>query len=103
MLNINRYDDNTNIKKSYKILNISLTHLTMSYPVFLSEKETKPIVEIIDLIQNSYRSEHYLFHYFMLSNINNKCKKFYYMDGSMANFEKMQKEWTAYIKTNNYK
>jgi uncharacterized circularly permuted ATP-grasp superfamily protein/uncharacterized alpha-E superfamily protein len=97
MLNINRYDDNTNAKKATKILNVSLTHLTMSYPGFLAENEIKPIVEIIDLIQNNNRSGTLSFSLLMLANINTNVKNLLAMEAWRI-FEKMQKEWSAYGK-----
>ena len=97
MLNINRYDDNTNAKNATKILNTSLTHLTMSYPGFLLENDLKPIVEIIDLIQNSNRAGTLSSSLFMLANINTNVKNILTMEAWRI-FEKMQREWTAYNK-----
>ena len=95
MLNINRYDDNTNAKKATKILNISLTHLTMSYPGFLTDNDIKPIVEIIDLIQNSNRAGTLSSSLSMLGNINTNVKNLLTMEAWRI-FEKMQKEWALY-------
>ena len=97
MLNINRYDDNTNAKKATKILNTSLTHLTMTYPGFLTENDIKPIVEIIDLIQNSNRAGTLSFSLHMLGSINTNVKNLLTMEAWRI-FEKMQKEWLSYGK-----
>ena len=97
MLNINRYDDNTNAKKATKILNTSLTHLTMTYPGFLTENDIKPIVEIIDLIQNSNRAGTLSFSLHMLGSINTNVKNILTMEAWRI-FEKMQKEWLSYGK-----
>ena len=97
MLNINRYDDNRNAKKATKILNTSLTHVTMTYPGFFAEKEIKPIVEIIDLILNSNRAGTLSFSLLMLGTINTNVKNLLTMEAWRI-FEKMQKEWSAYGK-----
>jgi uncharacterized circularly permuted ATP-grasp superfamily protein/uncharacterized alpha-E superfamily protein len=95
MLNINRYDDNTNAKEATKILNTALTHLSMTYPGFLAEKEIKPIVEITDLIQNSNRSGTLSFSLNLLANINANVKNLLTMEAWRI-FEKMQKDWSSY-------
>ena len=97
MLNINRYEDNTNAKQATKILNISLTHLSMTYPGFLEEKEIKPINEIIDLIQNNNRCGTLSFTLSMLANINANVKNLLTMEAWRI-FERMQKEWLIYSK-----
>ena len=100
MLNINRYEDNTNAKQATKILNISLTHLSMTYPGFLEDKEIKPVIEIIDLIQNNNRCGTLSFTLSMLSNINANVKSLLTMEAWRI-FEKMQKEWFTYNKRQN--
>ena len=97
MLNINRYEDNTNAKQATKILNIALTHLSMTYPGFLEEKEIKPINEILDLIQNNNRSGTLSFTLSMLANINANVKNLLTMEAWRI-FERMQKEWFSYKK-----
>ncbi|MDZ7818829.1 MAG: circularly permuted type 2 ATP-grasp protein [Aliarcobacter sp.] len=97
MLNINRYEDNTNAKQATKILNIALTHLSMTYPGFLEEKEVKPINEIIDLIQNNNRCGTLSFTLSMLANINANVKNLLTMEAWRI-FERMQKEWLIYSK-----
>jgi uncharacterized circularly permuted ATP-grasp superfamily protein/uncharacterized alpha-E superfamily protein len=97
MLNINRYDDNTNAKKATKVLNVALTHLSMTYPGFLEEKDVKPINEIIDLIQNSNRAGSLSSTLSMLSNINANVKNLLTMEAWRIS-ERMQREWFIYNK-----
>lgn len=98
MLNINRYDDNTNAKKATRILNVALTHMSMTYPGFLvEENEIKPINEIIDLIQNNNRVGTLSSTLNMLSNINTNVKNLLTMEAWRI-FERMQKEWFIYNK-----
>jgi uncharacterized circularly permuted ATP-grasp superfamily protein/uncharacterized alpha-E superfamily protein len=98
MLNLNRYDDNTNSKLTNKILNNALTHLTMSYPGFLDEKLTVlPIKEIISLIRDKNRAGTLSFSLSMLSNLNASVKNLLTMEAWRI-YEKMQKEWNSYNK-----
>lgn len=97
MLNLNRYDDNTNSRKTNKILNIALTHLTMSYPGFLDEKSIYPVKEIISLIRDKNRIGTLSFTLDMLSNLNASVKNLLAMEAWRI-YEKMQKEWNAYSK-----
>ena len=97
MLNLNRYDDNTNSRKTNKILNIALTHLTMSYPGFLDEKSIYPVKEIISLIRDKNRIGTLSFTLDMLSNLNASVKNLLAMEAWRI-YERMQKEWNTYNK-----
>ena len=97
MLNLNRYDDNNNSKKTSGILNLALTHLTMSYPGFLDEKNTLPLKEIISLIKDKNRIGTLSFTISMLSNLNASVKNLLTMEAWRI-YEKMQKEWNSYNK-----
>ena len=97
MLNLNRYDDNNNSKKTNTILNLALTHLTMSYPGFLDDKNTLPLKEIISLIRDKNRIGTLSFTLSMLSNLNASVKNLLAMEAWRI-YEKMQKEWNSYTK-----
>ncbi len=98
LLNLNRYEDRNLSKSSTQILNICLTHLTMTYPGFLEEEEEiKPIVEITSIIQDSTRVGSLSFTLSMLSNINANIKNLLTMDAWRV-YEKMQKTWFLYVK-----
>lgn len=97
MLNLNRYDDNTNSRKTNRILNIALTHLTMTYPGFLDEKSIFPLKEIISLIRDKNRIGTLSFTLDMLSNLNSSVKNLLAMEAWRI-YERMQKEWNAYSK-----
>lgn len=98
MLNLNRYEDRNLSKSSTKILNICLTHLTMTYPGFLNEeKEVKPIAEITSIIHDPNRVGGLSFTLNMLSNINANIKDLLTMDAWRV-YEKMQKAWFSYLK-----
>ena len=101
MLNLNRYDDNTNSKKTNKILNIALTHLTMTYPGFLDEDSVLPLREIISLIRDKNRIGTLSFTLSMLSNLNTNVKNLLTMEAWRI-YEKLQKEWNNYNKREIY-
>ena len=97
MLNINRYDDNNNSKFTTKILNNTLTHLTMTYPGFLDEKMTQPLNEIVSLIKDKNRVGSLSFSLSLLSNLNSNVKNLLTMEAWRI-YEKIQKEWNSYCK-----
>ena len=97
MLNLNRYDDNANSKKTNKILNNALTHLTMTYPGFLNEELNSPLKEIVSLIMDKNRTGTLSFTLSMLSNLNANVKNLLTMEAWRI-YEKMQKEWNNYGK-----
>ena len=80
MLNLNRYEDNTNSKKTNTILNNALTHLTMSYPGFLNEELVTPFKEIISLIRDKNRMGTLSFTLSMLSSLNSSVKNLLTME-----------------------
>ncbi|MGE4383375.1 MAG: circularly permuted type 2 ATP-grasp protein [Arcobacter sp.] len=95
MLNINRYDDNTNSKQTTKILNTALTHLTMCYPGFLDEELKQPLAEIISLIKDKNKVGSLSFSLSLLSNLNASVKNLLTMEAWRI-YEKMQREWNNY-------
>lgn len=95
MLNINRYEDDSSSKNANKMLNIALTHLTMTYPGFLSQKEVKALDEIVSVIQNGTKVGSLGFTLNMLANVNVNVKNLLTMDAWRI-FERMQKEWYSY-------
>lgn len=98
MLNLNRYEDRNISRKSTEILNVCLTHLTMTYPGFLEEKkEIKPFQEVISLIQESSRVGSLSFTLAMLNNINANIKDLLTIDAWRV-YDKMQKRWYSYNK-----
>ena len=100
MLNLNRYDS-VNSKKTNNILNIALTHLTMTYPGFLSEEPLLPFKEIISIIRDKSRVGTLNFTLSMLSNSNTNVKNLLTMEAWRI-YEKLQKEWNAYSKREIY-
>ncbi|MDY0051217.1 MAG: circularly permuted type 2 ATP-grasp protein [Aliarcobacter sp.] len=97
MLNINRYDDNSNAKKATTLLNHALTHLTMTYPGFLDENPVKPINELLSVIQDTSKVGSLSFTLSMLANINISVKNLLTMEAWRI-FDKMQKEWYSYLR-----
>ncbi|MDD2886465.1 MAG: circularly permuted type 2 ATP-grasp protein [Aliarcobacter sp.] len=97
MLNLNRYDDNANSKKTNTILNNALTHLTMTYPGFLNEELASPLKEIVSLIRDKNRIGTLSFTLSMLSNLNASVKNLLTMEAWRI-YERMQKEWNNYNK-----
>ncbi len=100
MLNLTRYD-NTNSKKTNNILNIALTHLTMTYPGFLDEKSVLQLREIISIIRDKNRVGTLSFTLSMLSNSNTNVKNLLTMEAWRI-YEKLQKEWSSYSKREIY-
>lgn len=98
MLNINRIDEFNNSKKINKILNVTLTHLSMTYPGFLEEKEIKELEELTSVIKDSSRVGSLSFTLSMLSNVNTNVKNLLTMEAWRI-FEKIQREWNIYSKT----
>ncbi len=96
MLNINRYDDK-NSNNTSNILNIALTHLTMSYPGFLDEKAISATNEIISLIKDKTRAGTLSFTISLLSNLNASVKNLLTIEAWRI-YERMQKEWNIYNK-----
>jgi len=97
MLNINRYDDNTNSKQTTKILNNGLSHLTMCYPGFLDEELKSPLNELISLIKDKNRVGTLSFSLNLLSNLNTNVKNLLTIEAWRI-YERMQKEWNIYLK-----
>ncbi|PLY10685.1 MAG: hypothetical protein C0626_03340 [Arcobacter sp.] len=97
LLNLNRYDDQNISKKTTNILNVSLTHLTMTYPGFLSEEEVKPLKEVISVIKDANKAGSLSFTLSMLSNINANVKNLLTMEAWRI-YERMQKDWFFYSK-----
>ena len=100
LLNLNRYEDRTLSKSSTEILNRCLTHLTMTYPGFITEdkddkKEIKPIAEITSVIQDSTRVGTLSFTLSMLSNINANIKNLLTIDAWRV-YDRMQRRWHSY-------
>ncbi len=100
MLNLNRYDS-VNSKQTNNILNIALTHLTMTYPGFLSDKPSSPFKEIISIIRDRNRVGSLNFTLSMLSNSNTNVKNLLTMEAWRI-YEKLQKEWNSYSKREIY-
>lgn len=92
ILNFNRYEDKNLSKESSKILNICLTHLTMTYPGFLDTKEIKPMKEIYSVIMDNTRVGSLSFTLSMFANINANIKNLLTMD-SWRLHDRMQKRW----------
>ncbi len=102
--NYYRYEVATS-KESQKILQNSLTHMTMSYPGFLDTKnreslEIFPMLEITSIIKETMRSGSLSFTMSMLSNTNLNLKDLLTFESSKL-FEKMQKEWHEFINRQN--
>ena len=97
MININRLDEFKTSKKINKILNITLTHLTMTYPGFLEDKDIKEQSEIVSIIKDKKRVGSLSFTLMMLSNINTNVKNLLTMEAWRI-YEKMQREWNIYSK-----
>ncbi len=99
LLNIRQYDEMGNKEKIENILNIALTHLTMTYPGFLEEIEN-PYNEIISVIQDEMRVGSLTFTLKMLTNSNISVKNLLTMEAWRI-FDKVNKEWHQYTNLQN--
>jgi len=100
MLNVRKCDDCEDAADIQKILNIALTHLTMTYPGFLEIPSTKAYSEITSIIQNDTRVGSLTFTLNMLSNTNISVKNLLTMEAWRI-FDKMHKEWYQYLAQEN--
>ncbi|MBV5279238.1 MAG: circularly permuted type 2 ATP-grasp protein [Campylobacteraceae bacterium] len=97
--------DETVSRESQRILQNTLTHLTMTYPGFLEEEnaeklEQYPMDEISSIIKDVDRQGSLSFTIAMLSNANINVKNLLAME-SWKLFDKMQKEWNSFIRKSN--
>ena len=98
--NFYRYEIVTS-KESQTILQNALTHMTMTYPGFMDTDNKKhldvfPMDEITSVVKNSHRSGSLSLTVSMLSNANLNLKDLLTLE-SWKLFDKMQKEWHAFI------
>lgn len=96
-VNMNRYENSSNMGEVQKMLNISLTHLTMTYPGFLSETPPEERGEIAAIINDKTRTGSLSFTISMLANANMNVKNILTID-SWRLFERLQKEWIGFNK-----
>jgi uncharacterized circularly permuted ATP-grasp superfamily protein/uncharacterized alpha-E superfamily protein len=101
--NFYRYEVNTS-KESQKILQDALTHMTMTYPGFLDEKnretlEVFPMSEITSIVKDTTRSGSLSFTISMLSITNINLKDLLTFESTKL-FETLQKEWHEFTSRN---
>lgn len=102
MASFYRYDMHSS-QESQDILHSALTHLTMTYPGFLSlEKASKEriIDEILSVIKDSSRSGSITYTFMMLLNANLNLKDILAME-SWKLHDKMKNEWQEFLKSEN--
>jgi len=87
-----KYDETVN---ATKLLNMAITHLTMTYPGFLELNKKDYFDEIIDIIKNKNRVGSLSFTIEMLSNSNINVKNILAIDAWRI-FDKMYKNWHSY-------
>lgn len=105
MIHANRYESISS-KEVQPILHKVLTHVTMTYPGFLEESEdgentVDAFKEIASLIRDGSRQGSLSFTISMLSNANIAVKSLLAIE-SWKLFDKMQKEWYAFIRKSSY-
>ncbi len=100
MLNIHKCDVCEDANQLTKILNIALTHLTMTYPGFLKTTPNEAYSEILSVIQNQNRIGSLTFTIEMLTNTNISVKNLLTIEAWRI-FDKMNKEWHYYLSRNN--
>jgi len=96
ILNIDTSTEYESLKDITQILNIAITHLTMTYPGFLELKEKSSYEEIVSIIKDSNRVGSLTFTINMLSNTNISVKNLLTIDAWRI-FDKMNKNWHSYI------
>lgn len=96
IINFNRYETSHNSNEVQTILNIALTHLTMTYPGFLDEKEKQPLGEILSVITDKTRVGTLSFTLDMLSSVSLNVKHLMTLEAWRI-LEKIKKEWYFYL------
>lgn len=95
-INLNRYDNSTQNNEVQNILNVALTHLTMTYPGFLDEKPPKALNEILSVISDKNRAGTLSFTLEMLSGVSLNVKHLMTIEAWRLS-EKIKKEWYLYL------
>lgn len=95
MLNIDKYNDSEDLKEITQILNVAITHLTMTYPGFLELKNKSNYDEMISIIKDNNRVGSLTFTINMLSTANISVKNLLTIDAWRI-FDKMNKNWHSY-------
>lgn len=95
MMNIYKCEGCEDTNEVTKILNVALTHLTMTYPGFLEETHKDPYNEILSVIHDEHRIGSLTFTIKMLSNANISVKNLLTIEAWRI-FDKMKKEWKSY-------
>jgi len=98
--NFYRYEVVTS-KKSQKITQNALTHMTMTYPGFLDEKNREnldvfPMIEVTSVVKDYLRAGSLAFTFSMLANTNLSLKDLLTFE-LWKLFERWQKEWYEFI------
>ena len=98
--NFYRYEVVTS-KESQKILQVALTHMTMTYPGFIDEQnkenlEVFPMQEITSIVKDSMRAGSLSFTFSMLSSTNISLKDLLTFE-LWKLYERMQKEWYEFV------
>lgn len=95
--------ENPSSKEAQKVLENTLTHLTMTYPGFLEKDKEKalqldqnPMLEINQLIKDKHKQGSLTFTISMLSNTSINVKNLLAME-SWKVYDKLDKEWNAFI------
>ena len=96
MMNVYECDGCDKTNNISKILNNTMTHLTMTYPGFLNLQEKEPYEEMLDVIKNYNRVGSLSFTINMLSNSNINVKNLLTIDAWRI-FDKMDKNWHSYV------
>ena len=102
--NFYRYEVVTS-KESQRITQNALTHMTMTYPGFMDEKNREnldvfPMIEITSLVKDFLRAGSLAFTFSMLANANLNLKDLLTFELSKL-FERWQKEWYEFINRTN--
>ncbi len=100
MMNVYECDGCDKTNNISKILNNTMTHLTMTYPGFLNLQEKEPYEEMLDVIKNYNRVGSLSFTINMLSNSNINVKNLLTIDAWRI-FDKMDKNWHSYVMQKN--
>lgn len=98
--NFYRYEIDTP-KESLEILQKTLTHMTMTYPGFMSEinkevLERFPMKEIISVVKDTQRSGSLSFTVMMLKNTHINLKDLLTLESSKL-FDKLDNDWQAFV------
>ena len=97
---INAYRDESDTPDAARSLLLkAVTHMTMTYPGFLADREPAPMKEIVSILKDSQRTGSLSFTLNMLASANVSIKNLLGLEAWKL-FDRLQSEWQTFRRTN---